>query len=98
MVNAAFRLPDNPSQPVFDWLTFDELELTKDKVFQESVALYDPSTQVIVFVFLPSKSGNSTAVWRRKINVPNNVRLAYQQEISVALEGLRKDYIVHVDE
>jgi hypothetical protein len=98
MVNADYRPPGTPSQPAFDWLTFDELQLTMDKVFQESVAFYDPSAQVIVFVFLPSQSGNSIAVWRRKINVPNNLRLAYQDQIFVALGGLRKDYVVHVDE
>jgi hypothetical protein len=69
-----------------------------DKIFQESVAFYDPAVQVVVFVFLPSKSGNSIAVWRRKINVPNNLRLAYQDQIYVAMRALRKEYVVHVDE
>lgn len=67
---------------------------------QESAAFYDPSSQVIVFVFLPSKSGNSVAIWRRKINVPNNMRLMLQAEVSLALAALRyeEDYVVHVDE
>lgn len=67
---------------------------------QESVAFYDPSSQVIVFVFLPSKSGNSVAMWRRKINVPNNMRLMLKGEVSLALAALRReeDYVVHVDE
>jgi len=69
-----------------------------DKILQESVVCYDPAVQVIVFVFLPSKSGNSIAVWRRKIAVPNNVRLTFQDEIYVAKQGLKKDYVVHVDE
>jgi len=38
------------------------------------------------------------AIWRRKIMVPNNLRLAYQSQITQALAALRKDYIVHVDE
>lgn len=67
---------------------------------QESVAFYDPSSQVIVFVFLPSKSGNSVAMWRRKINVPNNMRLMLKGEVTLALAALRReeDYVVHVDE
>jgi hypothetical protein len=71
-----------------------------DRILQESVAFYDPAVQVIVFVCLPSKTGNSMAMWRRKINVPNNLRLTYQEEIMLALAALRneKDYVVHVDE
>lgn len=98
--NAAFRLPDHPKEPVFDWLTFDQLQATKDRTLQESVAFYNPAVQVIVFVYLPSQSGNSVAIWRRKIIVPNNVRLVLQAEINVAMAALRreKDYVVHVDE
>lgn len=71
-----------------------------DRTLQESVAFYDPAVQVIVFVFLPSHSGNSMAMWRRKVNVPNNTRLMLQHEINLAMVGLRrqKDYIVYVDE
>ena len=71
-----------------------------DRILQESVAFYDPAVQVIVFVFLPSKSGNSVAMWRRKIKVPNNTRLMLQAEITLAIAGLRKEkhYVVHVDE
>lgn len=70
-----------------------------DKTMQESVVFYDPATQVIVFVLLPSKSGNSVAMWRRKIQVPNDTRLLYEQYITQAIAGLRKelDYTVYVD-
>lgn len=83
-----------------DWLTFDDLQSSMDRTLQESVAFYDPTVQVIVFVLLPSKSGNSVAMWRRKIIVPNNTRLKLQREINIAMAGLRKeqDYVVHVDE
>lgn len=66
---------------------------------QESVVFYDPATQVIVLVLLPSKSGNSVAMWRRKIQVPNDTRLIYEQHITQAIAGLRKelDYTVYVD-
>jgi len=81
-------------------LTFDQLQASKDRTLQESVAFYDPAIQVIVFVYLPSQSGNSVAIWRRKIIVPNNVRLVLQAEINVAMAALRRerDYVVHVDE
>ncbi|KDQ29082.1 hypothetical protein PLEOSDRAFT_1112085 [Pleurotus ostreatus PC15] len=100
IVNAAYRSPTSPNEPSFDWLTFDELQATMDKTIQTSAAFYDPSIQVIVFVFLPSKSGNSVAMWRRKIRVPNNTRLSLQPEINMAMAGLRKekDYHIHVDE
>jgi len=70
-----------------------------DKIMQESVVFYDPAMQVIVYVLLPSKSGNSVAMWRRKINVPNNTRLRYQSHITQAVAGLKKetDYTVYVD-
>ena len=99
IVNAGFRLPELPNQPVFDWLTFDQLQATMDKIMQESVVFYDPATQVIVFVLLPSKSGNSVAMWRRKIQVPNDARHIYQQYITQAIAGLKKelDYTVFVD-
>jgi len=99
IVNAGFRLPELPNQPVVDWLTFDQLQATMDKTMQESVVFYDPATQVIVLVLLPSKSGNSVAMWRRKIQVPNDTRLIYEQHITQAIAGLRKelDYTVYVD-
>ena len=42
----------------------------------------------------------SIAIWRRKINVPNNTRLMLQGEIQLCMSGLRReqDYLVHVDE
>lgn len=66
---------------------------------QESVVFYDPAVQVIVYVLLPSKSGNSVAMWRRKIKVPNNARLMYQAHINQAVAALKKeeDYVVYVD-
>lgn len=98
--NADFIHEKHPNEPAFDWLIFDDIQESMDKTLQESVAHYNPAIQVIVFVFLPSKSGNSVAMWRRKINVPNNTRLMLQREINLAMAGLRKreDYTVYVDE
>ena len=71
---------------------------TRDRLLQETVGFYDPAMQVIVFVFLPSKSGNSLAMWRRKVAVPNSVRLAHLREIDIAKTALKRDYPVLVDE
>lgn len=98
IVNADYRPSKSPNEPAFDWLTYPELQKTMDRTLQESVASYDPSALVVVFVFLPSKSGNSLAMWRRKIAVPSNVRLAYQAQITQAIASLTRDYSVHVDE
>lgn len=97
-MNADYRPTESPNEPAFDWLTFEELQPTRDQILQESVAYYDPAVYVIVFVFLPSESGNSMAIWRRKIVVPNNVRLTFQPQIKQTLAALRKKYVLHVDE
>ncbi|KAG1755968.1 hypothetical protein EDB19DRAFT_1624889 [Suillus lakei] len=98
IVNANFQPSESPNEPAFDWLTYPELQKTMDRTLQESVAFYDPSALVVVFVFLPSKSGKSLAIWRRKIAVPSNVRLAYQAQITQAIDSLKRDYEIHVDE
>lgn len=99
-VNAAFRMKQHPLEPAFDFLTFDQLQGTMDKTLQESVAFYDPARFVMVLVFLPSQSGNSVAIWRQKINVPDNARQKYRAEINATVDSLRapKEYIVMVDE
>ncbi|KAJ7937304.1 hypothetical protein B0H13DRAFT_1588687 [Mycena leptocephala] len=71
-VNADYLPPNGPNEPAFDWLSFDQLQATRDRVLQESVAFYDPGVTTIVFVFLPSKSGNSVAMWRRRITVSHD--------------------------
>jgi hypothetical protein len=96
-INASYDSPSGDG-PALDWVTYDDVVETRDRLLQESVGYYDPSMQVIVFVFLPSKSGNSLAMWRRKVAVPNSVRLAHLREIDLAKAALRRDYPVLVDE
>ncbi len=99
--NADFRVPASHStftQPAFDWITLTELQNTLDSTLQSSVTLYDPTFQVIVFVFLLSPSGNSMAVWRRKLNVPDALRDTNQDEILAVKAGLKTNYPVYVDE
>lgn len=98
--NADYRVnaPGGPTQPAFDWLTLQQLQPTLDKIFQESVVCYKPARQVIVFVFLLSKSGSSMAVWRRKLPVPESVVLANREAFARTLEALPKDKVVYVDE
>jgi hypothetical protein len=99
-INAIFRMRRNPREPALDWLTFKQVQGTMDKTLQESVAFYDPSAQVMVFVYLPSESGNSIAIWRLKINVPDKTKVKYKAEINEMVKSLPKDtdYIVCVDE
>lgn len=97
-VNAEFRPHQSPHEPAFDWLPLEQLKDTMDKILQESVALYDPATQVIVFVFLLSKSANSMAVWRRKITVVESFHAMYPEEIEDAIANLPDDVVVYVDE
>ncbi|KAI0248687.1 hypothetical protein BJV78DRAFT_1130981 [Lactifluus subvellereus] len=96
-INASYNSRADTS-PAFDWLTYDDVVETRDRLLQETVGFYDPAMQVYVFVFLPSKSGNSLAMWRRKVIVPNSVRLSHIREIELAKAALRRDYPVVVDE
>ncbi|OSD04269.1 hypothetical protein PYCCODRAFT_139298 [Trametes coccinea BRFM310] len=99
--NADYRVPSpaagGPPQPAYDWVTLDKIQRTLDATLQESVALYDPAFQVIVFVFLLSPSGNSMALWRRKLTVPDSLREEHRDDI-LAVEAELKDYPVYVDE
>jgi len=97
-VNADYVPPESPHEPAFDWMTIEQLKGTLDKILQESVALYDPAKQVIVFIFLLSKSGNSMAIWRRKIPVPEILQLAYKDHIAEIKAGLEPNYPVYVEE
>ncbi|KAI0068890.1 hypothetical protein BV25DRAFT_1866800 [Artomyces pyxidatus] len=97
-VNASYEPQDGHLEPAFDWLSYEDAVETRDRIIQESVGYYDPAMQAVVFVFLPSRTGNSVAMWRRKVTVPNSVRLAHLREIQLAKAALRKDYPVVVDE
>ncbi|KAF8592359.1 hypothetical protein K439DRAFT_1324126 [Ramaria rubella] len=99
MANADFRPWKSPNDPAFDWLTFDDVVDTHDKTLQESMAFYEPESQVLVFVFLLSPSGNSLAMWRRKLPVPNAVRSQHRAEITKLTSALAKrKYVITVDE
>ena len=97
-VNADYAPPGSPHEPAFDWITIDQLKDTLDKILQESVALYDPAKLVIVFIFLLSKSGNSMAIWRRKIPVPEILQTGYEDAIAEVKAGLQPNYPVYVEE
>ncbi|TBU24354.1 hypothetical protein BD311DRAFT_857790, partial [Dichomitus squalens] len=91
--NADYRVsvsPGAPPQPAFDWITLSELQGTLDSTLRSSVTLYDPAFQVIVFVFLLLPSGNSMAVWQRKLNDPDVIRDTNQDEILAVKAGLKQ--------
>ncbi|KAG8994310.1 hypothetical protein FRB94_009966 [Tulasnella sp. JGI-2019a] len=79
--NADFRPWKSPDEPAFDWLSFEECQNTLDRTLQESIATYDPSTTVLVFVFLVSKTGSSVGIWRRKVPIPPSLQLKHNLEI-----------------
>jgi len=97
-VNADYVPPQSPHEPAFDWVTIDQLQGTLDKILQESVALYDPAKQVIVFIFLLSKSGNSMAIWRRKIPVAEILWTTFKNDIAEIKAELQPNYPVYVEE
>lgn len=69
-----------------------------DRTMQESLAFYDPNAQIVVFVFLLSKTQNSMAIWRRKLPLPDNLRLTYGPQLKQTIAGLQATYPIHVDE
>ncbi|KAG6832905.1 hypothetical protein H0H92_004789 [Tricholoma furcatifolium] len=99
-VNVNFRLEEYPSVPAFDWLTYDQVQLSTDRILQHSILACDPANQTLVFIYLLSWTGNSVAMWRRKLQVPKEVRQKYLQVVGQVKGGLRpdKEYRIHVDE
>ncbi|KAG6837996.1 hypothetical protein H0H93_008390 [Arthromyces matolae] len=99
-VNVSFRLKEYPDRPAFDWLRYEQVQVSADRILQHSILAADPAQQTIVFVFLPSRTGNSVAMWRRKLQVPSEVSQRHMQVITKVKAGLRpeKDYRIHVDE
>lgn len=99
IANANFRPSRSPNEPAFDWLTFENVAVTHDKTLQESVAFYAPDNQVLVFVFLLSHTGNSVAMWRRKLPVPTVIRNQNRAELTQLMNVLAKrKYLITVDE
>ena len=63
------------------------------------MAFYEPDYQVLVFVFLLSHTGNSLAMWRRKLPVPTPVLNQNREELVKLMKTLAKrKYVVTVDE
>ncbi|KAF8309371.1 hypothetical protein DL93DRAFT_2063046 [Clavulina sp. PMI_390] len=97
VVNAGYISPYHPSQPVFDWMTFDRAQVTGDRILQESIATYDPATTTVVFVFLVSDSYASAAMWRRLLTLPPSIQLSLSIPIeSVKAELKKKTHVIHV--
>jgi hypothetical protein len=97
-VNVDYRAPSTPYLPAFDFLTYKDMQDTFDRTLQESLAFYDPLSQVLVFVFLLSKSRNSMAIWRRKIAVTNDLKMSFRPLIMPILDSLTRRYPIFLDE
>jgi len=84
--------------PAVDWIPFAKAQGTRDVVFQEGIASYDPATTTIIYAFLLSKTRRSMAIWRRKLAVPEITRRDYAAEIEhVKAELAGQELLVHVD-
>ncbi|KAG6334389.1 hypothetical protein ID866_4710 [Astraeus odoratus] len=97
-INVDYFPPQAPNEPALDWVSWAQIQPTMDRILQESVGYYNPATHVLVFVYLPSPSGNSVAIWRRRLTIPNNIRRAYQAQITQVVSSLQKEYKVYVEE
>ncbi|KIJ28792.1 hypothetical protein M422DRAFT_54481 [Sphaerobolus stellatus SS14] len=98
MANATYRHPDYQDEPCFDWVTFEDVVDTHDKILQESMAFYSPENQVLVFIFLLSESGNSMAIWRRKLDTPLHVHNQWHIDLEKTARILSKiKYVITVD-
>ncbi|TFK76175.1 hypothetical protein BDN72DRAFT_757105 [Pluteus cervinus] len=88
------------TRPTLDWLTYADLQKTMDFVLQESAAWYNPAKHVLLFVFLPSKSTNSVAIWRKMIDIPDKTKRTFQSQLKTTVAGLKKpdEYAIHLDE
>ncbi|KAF9247016.1 hypothetical protein BU15DRAFT_38465 [Melanogaster broomeanus] len=98
VVNADYRPVHSPDEPAFDWIPWADIQKTRDRILQESVGYYNPAVHILVLVILPSPSGRSVAIWRRKLPIPPRIFLAYQAQITQAIASLKKDYPIHVEE
>ncbi len=92
ITNTEFQneIPAKPghAQPTFDWVTIEDLQPTMDQRLQESVICYNPRVQVVVLTFLLSKSGNSMAVWRTKLSIPESIQKGRKKEIDEVMAFL----------
>ena len=86
------------AQPAFDWITLPDVQDTLDKNLQRYVVCYRPATTVLVFVFLLSRTGNSLAIWLRKIHIPPEYAEANRRLIEQTLEIQEQGRVVFVDE
>ncbi|KIP10583.1 hypothetical protein PHLGIDRAFT_125450 [Phlebiopsis gigantea 11061_1 CR5-6] len=86
------------TQPVFDWITLQEVQDTLDRNLQRYIVSYHPATTVLVFVFLLSQSGNSLAIWRKKIPIPPEYTAVNRELIEHTLEIQEQGRVVYVDE
>ncbi|KAG6878258.1 hypothetical protein C0993_010030 [Termitomyces sp. T159_Od127] len=98
-VNVTFRLMEHPDKPVFDWLGYKQVQKSRDRILQHSILAIDPAEQTVIFVYLLSRTGNSVAMWRRKLQVPKDIQQKHLQALKKVKAGLRPDKdLIYVDE
>ena len=79
-------------------MTLDQVHDTLDKTLQQYVVCYKPAAEVLVFVFLLSETGNSLAIWRKKLAVPHDIFAANKELVDQTLEMQEQGRVVYIDE
>ncbi|KAG6880429.1 hypothetical protein C0992_000031 [Termitomyces sp. T32_za158] len=97
-INVEFRLKEYPDKPVFDWLGYKQVRKSADRILQQSILVTDPAEETVVFVYLLSRTGNSVAMWRRKLHVTKDIRQKYLKALKKVKAGLRPDEDIWDDE
>jgi hypothetical protein len=69
--------------------TITTLFLTDANRHTECTQFNDPAKEAVVFVFLLSKTGNSIAIWRRRIALPPDLVRQYANEIAAAKSTMK---------
>ncbi|KAF9481319.1 hypothetical protein BDN70DRAFT_548799 [Pholiota conissans] len=92
-INAAYRTFSPTSvSPDLDWRTLDQLRETRDRHLQKYTSEYNPASCVVVFVYLPSSTGRSVAIWLREIAIPEGLNAEYlvrANDIRIKIDGGR---------
>jgi hypothetical protein len=68
---------------------FTTLFSTDANCHTECTQFNDPAKEAVVFVFLLSKTGNSIAIWRRRIALPPDLVRQYANEIAAAKSTMK---------
>ncbi|KAB5588658.1 hypothetical protein CTheo_7896 [Ceratobasidium theobromae] len=70
------------SKLVVDWITFRDTQKTRDKMLQRDVLSNDPSSSVLIYVFITLQDKRSVAIWRKR--VPLSVNILARNSVAIS--------------